>query len=185
MAGSTEVIIRDYNQGVQENSTLTTSGSQLVVGYGVKEVSLVINVTASPTGTSPTLQYTIQEVDPGNTTTVFGPVATSTIINSTSIQTITLHNTTGGAVLVTWTVTGTGSPTFTGVWATLTAKANGTSLLYDATGTAFGTSGNPVVTSPANTVNTDVQTPDTTATGTLTTTGNTVAITAGNGQSSV
>lgn len=186
MANSTEVIIRDYNQTVHNNSTVIASGSQVIVGFGIKEVTLVINVTATPTGTSPTLTYTIQEVDPGNTTTVFGPVVTSTTITNTSIQHITLPNTTGGALLVSWTITGTGSPTFTGVWATVTAKADGTALLYDATGTAFGTNANPILVNGATGSAFDVLTPDTTATGAaLTAASSSVAITAGNGQSSV
>jgi hypothetical protein len=50
------------------NSTVdqSTNGSELFSGFESKEVVLVVNVKAAPTGTSPTLTFTVAEVDPGD-----------------------------------------------------------------------------------------------------------------------
>lgn len=115
-------VFADPNQQtVQTNATLTASGSAIFTGYGAAEVSLFINVKASPTGTTPTLQYTIQEVDPGDGATVIGNIATSTVINAIGIQRITLESAFGGSIKVVWTVTGAGA-SFTQVYTTLVAK---------------------------------------------------------------
>ena len=142
-------VFQDPNQqAVHANATVTVSGSTVVTGYGVAEVSLFINVKASPTGTSPTLQYTIQEVDPGDGTTVIGATATSTVINAIGIQRITLEAAFGGSLKVSWTVGGS-SPSFTQVYATLVGKA-GSVKLVDATGTVISAS-NPLRTDPTGT----------------------------------
>jgi len=128
-------VFEDPNQSsVHSNATVTASGSSILTGYGASEVSLFINVTAAPTGTTPTIQYTIQEVDPGNGTTVIGNTATSTVINAIGIQRITLESTFGGAIKVSWVVTGT-TPSFTGVYASLVAK-QGSAKITDGTSTA-------------------------------------------------
>src|ERR1700678_2774055 len=67
---------------VQSNATVTTTGSTLVTAnwFGTQEVAIIVNV-GTVTG-SGSIAYTIQEVDPGNGTTVFGNSAgTSTITN--------------------------------------------------------------------------------------------------------
>ena len=119
-------------QSVHSNSTVTASGSKVFTGYGASEVSLFINVKASPTGTLPTIQYTIQEVDPGDGSTVIGNTVSSTVINAIGIQRITLLSTYGGSINVSWVIGGTGTPSFTQVYATLTAKV-ATTLITDGT----------------------------------------------------
>ena len=115
-------VFADPNQQVvQSNETLTASGSSIFTGYGAAEISLFINVKDVPTGTLPTLQYSIQEVDPGDGVTVIGPTVTSAVITAVGIQRITMESAFGGAIQVTWTVTGT-TPSFTQVYATLVAK---------------------------------------------------------------
>jgi hypothetical protein len=124
-------IFHDPNQqSVQSNATITASGSNVFTGYGAAEVSLFINVKAAPTGTLPTLQYTIQEVDPGDGATVIGTSVSSTVINAIGIQRITLLSSYGGSIKVSWTIGGSATPTFTQVYATLTAKV-ATTLLTD------------------------------------------------------
>jgi hypothetical protein len=136
-------ITRDPNaQAIHANSTVTASGSSIVTGYGSSEVTLFVNVKAAPTGTTPTLTYTLQEVDPGDTTTVIGTTVSSTTISALGIQKVTLPCLFGGAIKVSWTVTGT-TPSFTQVYATLINKS-GTIKITDAAGTAFGTSTNPI-----------------------------------------
>jgi hypothetical protein len=116
------VFIDPNLQSIQANATVTASGSQVVTGYGAQEVTLFINVKNAPTGTLPTLQYTIQEVDPGDGATVIGTSVSSTSINAAGIQKITLLTTYGGSIKVSWAIGGTGTPTFTGVYATVVAK---------------------------------------------------------------
>lgn len=134
---------------VQSNATVTTSGSTIIStnDFGTQQISLVINVTASPTGTTPTITYTIQEVDPGNITTVFGNSTTSSAINSISVNTITLTSTTSNTIKVSWTVTGT-TPSFTGVYTTLVTKATPTTQPISGTVSVSGTVGVTQSTSP-------------------------------------
>jgi len=123
-------VFHDPNQqSVQSNATLTVTGSTVFTGYGAAEISLFINVKAAPTGTTPTLQYTIQEVDPGDGVTIIGTSVSSTVITAAGIQMITLLSTYGGSIKVSWAVTGS-APSFTQVYATLVAKV-ATSLLTD------------------------------------------------------
>lgn len=119
---------------VQNNSTITVTGSSIFDFYGVKEVTLFVNVKNSPTGTTPTLTYTIQEVDPGDKTTVLGTSASGASITAIGTQIITLPITRSGVIKVSWVVTGT-TPSFTGVYATLVSKATGAQFGVDSTGT--------------------------------------------------
>ena len=130
-----ETVLEDFRQIVFNGLTaITASGSSTVsTDFGNKEVTLFINITAAPTGTSPTIQFTIQEVDPGNEVTVVGTTKTGAVLNAIGTQILTLPVTYGGSIQVTWTVTGTGGPSFTGLYATLVNK--GTSpAIYDQAG---------------------------------------------------
>ena len=51
---------------VHDNATVTASGSTVITNLGQGQVSLFVNVKDSPTGTDPTIQYTLEEVDPGD-----------------------------------------------------------------------------------------------------------------------
>lgn len=109
---------------VQANATVTSSGSTIATNsnYGVQQISLVVNVKAAPTGTTPTITYTIQEVDPGDDTTVMGNSASTSVISGVGVYTATLSQTTSGTVQVSWTITGS-SASFTQVYATIVCKA--------------------------------------------------------------
>lgn len=134
-------------QYLHSNSTITSSGSQIFSGFGTKEISVVVNVTASPTGTAPTLTVTMQEIDPGDLTAVFGTVATTSAINAIGVYTASLVATTGGSVKVSWAIGGSSSPTFTGVYSTVTSKlginstVTGSANVTAAQGTAAALSG--------------------------------------------
>lgn len=132
LAAPGPVFLDPNQQAVHSNATLTASGSSILSGYGVKEISLFINIKAAPTGTLPTLQFTLQEVDPGDGTTVIGSVVTSTVISAIGIQRLTLLSAFGGNIKVSWTVGGS-SPSFTQVYATLVGKTGSTAIV-DATG---------------------------------------------------
>lgn len=128
------VFIDPNQQTVHNNATVTASGSAIVTGYGVREIVLVVNVKAAPTGTSPTITYTIQEIDPGDGTTAVGSSTTGTAITSATTQTLVLPLTTTGAVKVSWVVTGS-SPSFTQVYATVVSKISTVASGLDSTGT--------------------------------------------------
>jgi len=122
-------------QSIFAGNTVTTPGSVLVPIDESKEFSLIINVTAAPTGTAPTLQFTLQEVDPGDGATVFGATALSAVIVAVGVYRVTLQTTFGALLKVSWALTGT-TPSFTDVYATLTSKAVSPVVLYDTSGIA-------------------------------------------------
>ena len=147
------VIIDPNQQTVHNNATITASGSAVYSGFGSKEVNYIINIKNSPTGTTPTITFTIQEVDPVDQTTVTGSLATSGSLNSIGTSTLILTNCITGTVKITWTVTGT-TPSFTGVNTTLLQKNAGGTVTANAgtgnfnvigTGTA-GTAATGVIT---------------------------------------
>lgn len=138
-----EVVLQDYRQVVLSNATVTTSGSAIFDGFGAKELNLIINNTNAPTGTTPTITFSIQEVDPGNLTTLLGNSTTGTAISTATTQIVSLPIMYTGTVQVTWTVTGT-TPSFTGLYASLISKVAGAVSIFTPTGQAvFGTAGSP------------------------------------------
>lgn len=122
--GAAGVAIMSNEFAVLSNTTIIANGSQTITknNYGTQEINLIVNVTGSVTGTTPTLQFTITELDPGNNTTTFGNSSTTTVINAGGVFTATLNSTTSSSVKVSWTVGGT-SPSFGGVYATVVTKA--------------------------------------------------------------
>ena len=91
------------------------ANGSLLVRTGGNKVSLIVNVTALG-GTS--IQYTLQEVDPGNGTTPLSPLVSSTVIAAPGIQRIELPMVFGGTVKVSWVVV---AGPITIVYATLVA----------------------------------------------------------------
>ena len=114
--------LSNQQQLILTNSNVTTSGSAVFTNIGNKEVNLIINVTGSVTGTTPTLTFSINEVDPQNTNTIIGTSVTGTAIVAAGTQTLKLADTITGAVKIIWTIGGTSSPTFNGTYATLSIK---------------------------------------------------------------
>jgi hypothetical protein len=115
------------NVVVLSNATITANGSAIFASqfFGVQEIALVVNATVAGTGTSPSLTFTIQEVDPGNGTTTYGNSASTTALtnsNTPGVFTVILNLTTSSAVKVSWSISGTNA-SFTGVYATITTKA--------------------------------------------------------------
>lgn len=111
---------------IHSNSTITASGSSVLTTsfYGNQQIILIVNVKNSPTGTTPTITYTINEVDPGDQSTVLTNSSTSstTIINAVGTYTASIKSSISSCIKVTWTVTGS-SPSFTGVYSTLVSKS--------------------------------------------------------------
>ena len=113
------VFAHPNSQAVHANNTITTSGSSvLALPYGMTSVVLAVNVKNSPTGTTPTLTFSLQDVDPGDKTTLFGSADSGSALNSISTQ-IVEHASKTGYIKISWTIGGTGSPTFTGVYSTV------------------------------------------------------------------
>lgn len=143
------VFLDPNQQAVHENATIVASGEKVFTGYGASEVSLFVNVKAAPTGTLPTLQFTIQEVDPGDGVTVIGMTVSSSVITEPGIQRLTILSTFGGSITVSWILGGT-TPSFTQVYATLVGKP-GSVKLVDASGIEIGSTTNPLHIDPTGT----------------------------------
>lgn len=105
---------------IQSNATIATSGSATVANIDQKEISLIINIKANPTGTTPTITFSLQDLDPVDLSTTFGSSISGAPLNSITTQIVTALNRTG-AVKVSWTVTGS-TPSFTQVDVTLVSK---------------------------------------------------------------
>jgi hypothetical protein len=130
---------------VQTAATVIASGSQAVTlnYFGTQEIALIVNV-GTVTGAG-SIQYTIQELDPGDGVTTYGNSATTSVItsgNAPGVFTAVLNVTTSPSVKITWTVTGTFSAT---IYATISTKntpstqtINGT---ISATNPSVGTDG--------------------------------------------
>lgn len=115
-------------QVVHSNATVNASGSittQAVLGTA--QVELIINITGVPTGTSPTLQFSIVEVDPVDLTTPVGSATNSNVFNAAGYQIVELTATKSSAFKVSWTIGGTSGPTFTGVNVSVSSKSGGSS----------------------------------------------------------
>lgn len=104
---------------VKNAATINASGSTVVVMEPCASASLVVNVKAAPTGTAPTLTWTIAEVDPIDQTTVTGSTITGSAITASGTQTLLLGTISSGTVLVSWTIGGSAGPSFTLVNASL------------------------------------------------------------------
>jgi len=104
------------------DDTITVGGSKTFSSLNNRQANLFINVQDAPTGTLPGLQFTLQEVDPGDQTTVIGTTVTGSSITAAGTQEITLNLTTSSTIKVSWIIVGTDDPTFTGVYVTLTSK---------------------------------------------------------------
>jgi hypothetical protein len=121
---------------VQSNATVTTSGSTFVTAnyYGTQEIAIIVNV-GTVTGTG-SITYTIQEVDPGNNTTLFGNSASTSAIstgNAPAVFTAVLNSTTSPVVRVSWVVTGTFSAS---IYTTVVSKTTPVTQAVSGTVTA-------------------------------------------------
>jgi len=115
------------------NDTVTGSSSVVNTGFGAKEVSVVVNILNIPTGTGPGIQFTLQEVDPGDNTTSFGSSSSTSMITGSGVFTASLRSTFAGTIKTSWTVSGS-TPSFTGVYTTLVSKSTTVLLGVDSSG---------------------------------------------------
>lgn len=96
------------------NQTLITSGQASIDVSAGHETILFWNIAQSPTGSSPTIQFTLQEVDPNDGITPVGQSVTSSSINAVNVGQIILRQSTSSSLLLKWTVGGS-TPSFSGV----------------------------------------------------------------------
>ncbi len=115
------MIVVEQSQTVLHSTAVAVvaSGVSVFTNIGTKEVDLSINVKAVA-GAAPSIVYEIQEVDPVDGITPIGTAVTGAALTGVGVQQLSLHATTTGTVLVTWTVTGAG--TSINVNATLSVK---------------------------------------------------------------
>ena len=122
---------------IHNNATITTSGSAVITGVGRKEISFGLTISGTVSGTTPSLTYTVFEIDPVNQSTVMtapgnsitvGPYTTTGHTNYLQMISYT------GAIKVSWTVTGT-TPSFGGVDSWIVVKEQSSSFGLTYTGT--------------------------------------------------
>lgn len=109
---------------IHNNDTIVASGQAVHRGDPEQEIVLLWNITGPVTGTSPTIQFTIQEVDPVDESTLIGQSAASPIIITAGVGNLSLHLVNSPTALISWVVGGT-SPSFGGVNATAISKVVG------------------------------------------------------------
>jgi hypothetical protein len=107
------------NYPVHANATVSSASSVIITGLQGRQVDLIVNAKGTFTG-SPSLTYTLQEVDPGDLTTVIGTAVSGAAITVAATQTVSLPGISGDIVKVSWAFTGT---SITQVYATLRAKS--------------------------------------------------------------
>lgn len=101
---------------IHNNATIAASGSTVLTGLGMSEWYLVINLKNAPTGTTPTITFKIEILDPIDQTTVIDATKTVTgVVHTTaSTESIQYVDNITDTVKISWTVTGT-TPSWTGV----------------------------------------------------------------------
>jgi len=114
---------------IHNNATITSSGSSVLTWVGYAEWYLVINLKNAPTGTSPTIQFKIEQVDPIDQTTVLTGVRvfTGTLMNTSGVDVIEVPELISDTVKISWTVTGAGA-SWTGVNVTFCGHASGNAI---------------------------------------------------------
>lgn len=123
-----QVINSTGQQFVLNNAAVTIDGHQVISGLGSNVIMLLINIKNAPSGTNPTITFTMQEVDPIDQSTSTGASVSSAALNAAGVTQLTMSNSTVGTVKVSWHITGTNTPTFTGVNVTILQKVSGSTV---------------------------------------------------------
>jgi hypothetical protein len=108
---------------VLTNQTITATGSSAAITTNFltsKEITMVVTVQNTPTGTTPSITFTLFDLDQvGN---VFNSTASGAITTAVTPQ-IFRHTLQSNRMQLNWTVTGI-TPSFTGVYVTLVGSDN-------------------------------------------------------------
>lgn len=106
---------------IHSNVTLTTNGNGIHRDISSPQVILFWNILGPITGSSPGIQFTMQEVDPGDEVTRNGQLTSSSVITTTGTGVLKLNLIDSPTLLISWTLTG-GSPSFGGVYLSVVSK---------------------------------------------------------------
>ena len=112
---------------VHNNATLTASGSTIITGLGYSEWYLVVNLKNAPTGTAPTIQFKVEELDPVDLTSVIEVKQLGAVNTTAGIETFNIRELDGDTVKVSWTITGT-TPSWSGVNVAWVGHASGNAV---------------------------------------------------------
>jgi len=112
---------------VHSAATVTSSSSQFLTWQGWTEWYLIINLKDAPTGTTPTIQYKIEEVDPLDQVTVVGQTVTGVVHTAAGVEVLEIVDTVTDSFRVSWTVTGAGA-SWTNVNVTWMGHAGGNAV---------------------------------------------------------
>lgn len=127
--GSVRQLANSQRTTLFSNGTITASGSQIITGMGMSEWYLIINIKNAPTGTTPSITFKIEAVDPIDQTTVIDATTTQTGVAHTAVGTesIQFADNITDTVKISWTVTGT-TPSFTGCNVTFMGHISGNAI---------------------------------------------------------
>lgn len=115
------------------NDVISASGSTILDSIDTQTINLIINLKNAPTGTSPALVFTIADLDPIDMTTVVGNSVSTVSLTSATSTTLSLRNSLSNFIKVSWALSGSSSPQFTGVDVTMCEKDGSLSLSNSAT----------------------------------------------------
>jgi hypothetical protein len=124
--GSQPAYAAPHTQTVLNNATVTASSSAVYTNFGSNTVLLIVNIKISPTGSSPTIDFEIDNVDPIDGSTSLQNSVSTGNLNSTGVSILSLQSV-SSSIKVSWTVGGS-SPSFTGVNVTLIQQSSGNSV---------------------------------------------------------
>lgn len=116
-------------QTILDNQIVTASGSAPIDNDG-HEIALFWNIAGAITGTAPTIQFTISEIDPFDNITVIGQTVVSPIINANGVGHLIMSFANSPSILIAWTVGGD-SPSFEGVSLGAISRDVGNSIKTD------------------------------------------------------
>lgn len=119
--GVLRVVPRSNNLTWHANSTINSSSSVILSNMQSRDVCLLVNMTGSASGGTPTLFFQMDEIDPSNQTTVISgnSVRGPTITGATTHMIFFKCN--SNFMRLSWTVGGS-TPSFTGVNTSLISK---------------------------------------------------------------
>lgn len=146
--GTTTQPVNQLNQRATllSSATIAANGSTSIsLDIGANQwITFVVRIDNAPTGTTPTLRFTLNNLDAtGNIT---GTGTQSSLFTSASTSQAFVHYAMTGRLQLNYVVTGT-TPSFTGVSVSI-STGSGSTVLRNSSSTEIGTSTNPVRTDP-------------------------------------
>lgn len=107
-----------------DHVALTATGSQAVYVGAMDEINVLTTVDGTVSGTTPSMTVSVQDLSPGDLTTVLDQAISGAPITATGAKQPLTHWSNSGWVLVKWTITGT-TPNFGGTYITVSGKVSG------------------------------------------------------------